>query len=135
MVDVKNVLFCRRVAELDADEARGVVDYSPLFDLRQPFDLVWQTPPELFHLMDEGLTKLMLGRLLFQRDSAESRDTVNRLQMIYSNIRVFSETPRRSRTLLFSKLKGAEFHLLTLSVLPLIATECIKSDKDEWLVQ
>ncbi len=45
---------------------------------------------------------------------------------------VFSETPRRTRAICVGQFKGNEFGLLTLSAMPTLAYQLIRSKKDEW---
>ncbi len=90
----------------------GIVDYSPLMDLRQEFDIVMDIPLEEFHLIKEGLTKAMFNRVL-QGQSRAAKEVQEKFTEALDKVRVFSELPRRSRSLdQLGHFKGVKHVLL-----------------------
>lgn len=88
---------------------------------------------EPFHLVNEGLCKKMLAVLLFDRkDNKENEKVIEKLNKEYLAIRVFSETARLPRDLVESQLKGSEYGLITLTVLPVLAADIIKTHTEKW---
>ena len=110
--------FNRNHLNSDADVRKGVVNDTPLLDVPN-FDVIWDVPLDEFHLIKEGLTKLMLDRMGFaslnidgpRRDGAgrrhsHAREVLIKLNHAYCNMAVFSETCRRPRPLKLGQLKG-----------------------------
>ena len=105
--------------------------FSPLFDLQTPFDIVWGIPVDQFHLIFEGIVKEMLRRMFVARTTKVSRRFHRALSDMYRATRVFSETPRASRPLQLSSLKGNEYGVLTLSVMIPFAVKILKNVPEE----
>ncbi len=103
--------------ENDLEDRQGITTFSPLFDLLGPFSIVWGLPVDQFHLIFEGIVKEMLKRMFGNVSNKDSRAFHRSLSEMYEGTRVFSETPRATRPLLLSTLKGHEYGLITLSVL------------------
>ena len=92
-----------------------MVEYTPLLDVPH-FDIIWDVPIEEFHLIKEGLSKLMLERMGFatinidapgkERRRSHAREVLEQLNHAYCNMSVFSETCRRPRPLKLGQLKG-----------------------------
>ena len=59
----------------------------------------------------------MMRRMFNGEKTKVSRAFHRLLSRIYENTKVFTETPKRTRTLLTASLKGHEYGLLTFSVL------------------
>lgn len=76
----------------------GIHSYSPLLDLNQGFDIVEDVVVDEFHLLREGLTKLMLNRM-FDSQQSEAMAIRRNLNAKLIETRVFSEMPRRTRSL------------------------------------
>ncbi len=75
-------------------------------DLNYNFDIVHDVPIEEFHLLKEGMTKLMLLRTACSA-SVHSKEIAEAFDEAFTKTRVFSETPRRPRRLTHaSKFKG-----------------------------
>ncbi len=99
------------------EERQGIQDFSPLFDLLYDFDVVWDVSLDPFHLLFEGNTKEMMRRMFNGEKTKVSRAFHRLLSRLYENTKVFTETPKRTRTLVTAALKGHEYGLLTFSVL------------------
>ncbi len=99
------------------EERQGIQDFSPLFDLLYDFDVVWDVSLDPFHLLFEGNTKEMMRRMFTGEKTQVSRAFHRLLSRTYENTKVFTETPKRTRTLVSGTLKGHEYGLLTFSVL------------------
>ena len=108
----------------------AVKTFSPLLDLRQQFDIVYDMPPEEFHLLYEGLTKMMLQRMLTQ--SRYAKHVQAKATALYRNMKVFSETPRFPRKLNPGDLKGSEFAVILYSLFPSLAMDILEDKTDEW---
>ncbi len=116
------------------EERQGITSFSPLFDLLGPFSIVWGLPVDQFHLIYEGIVKEMLKRMFVNSTNKESRRFHRALSELYEGTRVFSETPRATRPLLLSTLKGNEYEVITLSVLIPFAVKILRNveDNSEW---
>ncbi len=101
----------------DLEERQGITLFSPLFDLLTPFDIVWGLPVDQFHLIFEGIVKEMFRRMFTARSTKVSRRFHRALSDLYRATRVFTETPRPTKALVLSTLKGHEYGVLTFSVL------------------
>ena len=106
--------------------------FSPLFDLICPFDIIWCLPLDPFHLLFEGIAKEMLKRLFSKRNTAVSRDFFQQLSDLYKAMKVFSETPRRTVSLVLSKLKGHEYQTLVFSVFPALLADIMVSETENF---
>ena len=101
---------------------------SPLLDLESGLDIVWGLPLDEFHLVKEGLTKLMLSRMLWTTQHRESRDLHNKMNLAYRNMAVLSEMPRRTRSIQ-QHMKGSELGVIAMSLFPHVAADLITEDK------
>ena len=132
--DLRAAEECRRVAKSDlpADDVegrKGIKGDTPLYDLKGDFDVVWDIPPESFHLISEGITKQILTRLIVKRQDKASDCLRQRLDEAYSSMRVFSEMSRRTSKLNVANLKGSDLTMMTLSVLPSLVVD-LMTDED-----
>ena len=84
------------------------------------FSVMWNLPTESFHLCQEGVTKMVVRRLL--------EETTNRVAVAifadwggkYEVMKVFSESSRRTRRIKTADLKGSEFGLLLYTAFPVL---------------
>ncbi len=113
------------------DEKKGIVEDSAIYDLPH-VDYIWGLPLDVFHLCYEGITKLMLVRIFVKRKTKQAKRYLKSLNHYYTSMRVFSETPRRTRAISVKNLKGNELGVITLSVLPVLALNVIDDKKAHW---
>ena len=104
---------------------------SALYDL-EGFDVVWQVAIDVFHLCYEGVTKLMLKRMFIARNTVESRQLLQDMNIHYKAMRVFTETARATRTIQVLAFKGNELAVLMLSVMPFLALKLMTRDTAPW---
>ncbi len=71
--------------------------YTPLLDLQYPFDIVHDVPVDDFHLFKEGITKKIAVRI-FKGTSAAAKEVTRAFDELFVRMRVFSESPRRTRS-------------------------------------
>ena len=114
------------------DKQEGVIDDSALHDL-EGFDVVWDSPIEEFHNCKEGISKQIHHRGFVKKTTVYSRKILSEYSKLYETMTVFSESPWKTRAITVGQFKGNEFGLLTLSAMPTLAYQLIKSKKDEWL--
>ncbi len=88
----------RRVKNERLAHDKGIKGYSPLLDLLNDFNIVTDAGPDEFHLIREGLTKAILKCLNLGTSRKYTRVWAA-FDEIFTNTRVFSETPWRSRSL------------------------------------
>ncbi len=118
-----------------AEERQGILEFSPLFDLQTCFDIVWDVNVDPFHLLFEGITKECMRRMFTAEKTGVSRSFHRLLSRLYERTDVFSETPKRTRPLISSTLKGHEYGLLTFSVLLPFALDTLRNvSAGEWYV-
>lgn len=84
------------------DTRKGIQTYTPLVDLRQPFDLVKDIPLDEFHLVREGMTKLMLLRM-FDNQQRQAQQVSEVFDGALADMKVLTEMPRRTRGLSYVK--------------------------------
>ena len=111
-------LFLLRSLHDRSFDHKGIVRYSPIYELPAPFNVMWNVPCEEFHLLREGVGKLLLKRLFEDSNTAVSRAIFAQLDAAYQACAVFSETPRCSRKITTAKLKGSELGFLINSAFP-----------------
>ncbi len=92
-----NVPF-RRVSTNGLAHEKGIKERSPLLDLDPQLDIVHDAGPDEFHLIREGLTKAIL-KSLNQGTSRKYARVWDAFDDIFSSMRVFSETPWRTRSM------------------------------------
>ena len=92
--------------ELSRELRMGVKRDTPLIDLNG-FDIIWSVPIEEFHLIKEGISKLMLERMFTGTAESVVR-TFKKLSAMYSGMAVFSETSRRPREIKLKQFKGKQ---------------------------
>ncbi len=93
-----HVKFSRRVRDRNLKHLKGIKGYSPLLDLHNGFDIVNDAGPDEFHLIREGLTKAIL-KCLNQGTSKKYKRVWEAFDEVFCDMRVFTETPWRSRSL------------------------------------
>ncbi len=113
------------------DKRKGVIDDSALHDL-EGFDVVWDCPIKEFHNCKEGLSKQIHHRGFGKKATAYDQRILSEYLQLYVTMAVFSESPRRTRPISVGQFKGNEFGLLTLSAMPTLAYQLIRSKKDLW---
>ena len=121
----------RSEVQIADDERKGVIADSALHDL-PGFDVVWDCPIEEFHNCKEGMSKQIHHRALVKKKTRYSARILAQYSALYEEMAVFSESPRRTRHIALGQFKGNEFGLLTLSALPTLCYELIRSKKAEW---
>ncbi len=105
---------------------------SALYDL-EGFDVVWQVAVSVLYLCYEGVTKLMLKRLFIDRNTVESRQLLQDLNIHYKGMRFFTETARATRTIqVLLAFKGNELAVLTPSFMPFLALKPMTRDTTPW---
>ncbi len=104
---------------------------SALYDL-EGFDVVWQVAVSVLYLCYEGVTKLMLKRMLIDRNTMESRQLLQDLNIHYKGMRVFTETARATRTIQVLAFKGNELAVLTPSFMPFLALKPMTRNTTLW---
>ncbi len=104
---------------------------SALYDL-SCFDVIWQVAIDVFHLCYKGITKLQLRRMFITRNTVESRQLLEELNIHYQAMRVFSETPRTTRKIRVAAFKGNELAVFTLSVMPFLALKLMTRNTAPW---
>ncbi len=100
--------------------------YTPLLDLQTEFDVVWDMPPEEFHLIKEGVTKQILYRMFVNRESTTALGLLAALNQAYKNLQIFTETPRKPRNIDVLRMKGSEFGTIGMSVFPVLFKDLMK---------
>ncbi len=98
-------------------ECNGILGFSPLLDLQSDFDIVYDIPADQFHLLFKGMCKEMMRRMFTGETTRDSLDIHRSLSEIFQSTKVFSETPRKTRPLVWSTLKGHEYGLITFSLI------------------
>ena len=99
-------------------DGQGITGNTPLYRVPPPFSVIWDIPTEEFHLCKEGITKLLVKRLLEDSKAKTAKKIKAEWSEIYENTRVFSETARRTRQISTSQMKGSEFGVLLFSAFP-----------------
>ncbi len=102
---------------------------SPLYDLNN-FDIVDDFGTDCFHNVAEGCSKRKLERMFINRKSRYSAYILLTMSGAYKSMRVFSEMPRRSRTINPASMKGNELTVITLSVFPALAIDLMDDTGD-----
>lgn len=107
-------------------DTHGIIADTPLYDFPQPFSALWSVPTEQFHLLFEGITKMVIQRTFEHTDTCESRKIYKAWNQAYLEMAVFSETPRTTRRI-SSSMKGSEFATIAFSafaaLIPLMLEE------------
>ena len=101
---------------------KGVVTDTPLYRLPEPFDIIYHIPPEEFHLLKEGVGKLLIKRMLEDSKAADAKDLYKAWNKEYMATAVFHETPRSSRAISSAQMKGSELGVLIFSAFPCLLT-------------
>lgn len=97
---------------------KGIKNNSPMYSIPAPFDVVFSIPLDEFHLIKEGIAKVMIRRLFEDSNTEECRAIFEAWNGSYQATTVFSETPRCSRNISTGKLKGSEMTVLIHSTFP-----------------
>lgn len=97
---------------------RGVKGSTPLYRLPPGFDIIFSVPLDEFHLVKEGIAKLIVKRLFEDQSTMESRDIFDTWNAAYQNTAVLSEIPRCAHDISTGKLKGSEFTVLIHATFP-----------------
>ncbi len=114
----------------DPGECHGILGFSPLLDLQSDFDIVYDIPADQFHLLFEGMCREMMRRMFIAETTRDSMDIHRALSDIFQATKVFSETPRKTRPLVWSTLKGHEYGLITFSLTIPLALDVLEPAVD-----
>ena len=71
-------------------------------------------------MVKEGVGKMLISRLLEERDTKETRDILLEWSTAYEAMKVFSETARCTRQISVSLMKGNELGLAVYAGFPLL---------------
>lgn len=110
---------------------RGVTEYTPLYELPAPFHAVHSLPCEEFHLVKEGVVKLMLTRI-FESKSAETVAVLAEWSGRYERTMLPHELPRSARKIQVGQFKGSEFGVLAMAGLPSLIDIFENRQEDHW---
>ena len=110
----------------------GVKEYSPLYDLPRPFDIIFSLPLDEFHLAKEGLGKMFIRRLFEDSVTVDSRAIFKQWNASYQATSVVSEIPRCSRNVSTGQLKGSELSVLIHSTFPHLVELMQEGTLDFW---
>ena len=88
-------------------------------------------PADSFHLLNEGVCKLMLSRM-FESKSAETVATKDAWSRAYRRTKVVAEISRCPRKIDVAHLKGCEFSFLMLAGFPSLIDILEDKDEDHW---
>ncbi len=102
---------------------------APLYDLND-FDIVEDFGSDCFHNIAEGCSKRKMERMFINRKSKYSAYILLMMSGAYKSMRVFSEMPRRTRTISPATMKGNELTVIILSVFPALAVELMDDTGD-----
>ena len=97
-----------------------------------PFSLVWSVPTEEFHLVKEGVGRLIVKRLFEQSKTAEAKEIHAQWSALYEASKVFSEIPRCTRKIATGSLKGAELGVIVYSAFPSLVRMLDNRRGDHW---
>ncbi len=67
-----------------------------------------------------------------KRKTAVSKEFFEKLSEAYKAMRVFSETPRRTVSVVLSNLKGHEYQTLVFSVFPILLADIMESETESF---
>ena len=81
---------------------------------------MYSAPPDSFHLIKEGVGKMIIFRLFEQSDTKETRDILLEWSTAYESMKVFSETARCTRQIAVSGMKGNELGICIYAAFPLL---------------
>ena len=88
-------------------------------------------PTDIFHLLYEGVVKLMLTRL-FESTTAETVATLQEWSRTYERTRLIKEISRYSRKIVVSQFKGCEFGVLLMAGFPSLVSILEDKVEDHW---
>ena len=77
-------------------------------------------PPEEFHLIKEGITKLLIFRLLESSKNAATKALLQRISTLFRSASACSETPRRTADISSAQMKGCELGLVAFVAFPVL---------------
>ncbi len=119
----------KKEEEREREKRKGIIADSALYDFPD-LDFIWGLPIDVFHIAFEGITKLMLVRMFVTKSNKETRELLGMLSYYYEKMKVFTETPRKTRKLSVKQLKGNELAVLTFSVFPVLALNLLWEKKE-----
>ena len=115
-------------------EKLGVTHYTPLYDIVRPFSVLWHIPLEEFHLIKEGLAKMIVHRMFESCKTAESRDIYFDWNLAFVATKVCSEISRCTRGINSQKMKGAELGVVVLTGFPVLVDIMQARCQGSWYV-
>lgn len=113
-------------------DAQGILNDTPLYDLPEPFDIVYSIPTESFHLLQVGIAKQIISRLFEDTSTAESRRIMLAWSTTYQTCAVFTETPRCSRKINTGRMNGSEMGVMVYSAFPSLVQLMKDRILDHW---
>ena len=111
---------------------KGVAEMSPLFKIPAPFDVIFHAPSDEFHLLKEGLTKMMIRRLLEDSNTMVTREIREEWSYYYEIMTVGSEMARCTKTINTASMKGNELGQVLYSAFPVLAQILDRHQSDRW---
>ena len=102
--------------------------------LPAPFDVVFHAPYEEFHLIKEGIGKLLIKRLFEDSKTKTSKAILLQWSSAYESMPVMSETPRCARKIHTGSLKGCELGVIIYSAFPVLVDilDNYPTQEDHW---
>ena len=91
---------------------QGVTAMSPLFRIPAPFHVMFSAPSDEFHLIKEGVGKLIIKRMLEDTNTVLTREIMMEWSTAFECMAVFSETPRYTRQISTGSMKGSELGIV-----------------------
>ena len=105
---------------------------SPLLEIPEPFDIIFHAPSDEFHLVKEGVAKMMIRRLFEDSNTMLTRDIREEWSYHYEVMTVCSEMPRCTNSINTSSMKGNELGLVLYSSFPVLAQILDRLESERW---
>lgn len=113
-------------------ESKGVTALSPLFRIPAPFNVIFHAPSDEFHLVKEGVGKMMIKRLFEDKRTVLTREILSRWSTSYEGLMVFSETARYTRLIDTGAMKGNELGIVIYASFPVLVSILAQQESERW---
>ena len=111
---------------------KGVTAMSPLFRIPAPFNVIFHAPSDEFHLVKEGVGKMLIKRLFEDSRTVLTREIMSAWSTSYEGMLVFTETARYTRFIDTGAMKGNELGIVIYASFPVLVAILAQQESERW---
>ena len=97
-----------------------------------PFNVIFHAPSDEFHLVKEGVGKMLIKRLFEDSRTVLTREIMSAWSTSYEGMLVFTETARYTRFIDTGAMKGNELGIVIYASFPVLVAILAQQESERW---